>query len=372
MDKRERVLRALSHQTPDRVPLSIGTTIVDGLTRFAKDAYEEYLGVPVTQNAITNVAMQTVVTPDWLLEKTDSEFRSVRMKSPLNNHTVFLEDGSFNDEYGILWKKSDLYYDPVHGPLYGEITLQDIKNNPWADASDKGRVQGLKEEAIKYREQGYAVVADIICGGPFEQALWMRGWDDFLCDLYLQPEVAEALMDRITEGAIQLWDVLLSEIGEYIDVACQGDDMGIQDRSVISIDLYNKYVKKYHKRLFDFIKSKTKAKVFLHSCGSVHELLPGFIEAGVDILNPVQITARNMEPERLKNDFGRELCFWGGIDTQRIMPFGTEEEIEGCVRRLVDVLGKDGGYILAPGHNLQKGVAPKSIDAMIRAMMQYR
>ena len=372
MNKRERVLCALSHRSPDRTPVSIGTTIVDGLTRFAKDAYEEYLGIPLTENMITNVAMQTVVTPGWLLEKTDSEFRSVRMKSPLNNHTMFLEDGSFNDEYGILWKKSELYYDPVHGPLYGDITIEDIRNNAWADAYDKGRVQGLKEEAKMYREQGYAVVADIMCGGPFEQSLWMRGWDDFLCDLYLQPKLAEALMDRITEGAMQLWDVLLDEVGEYIDVACQGDDMGIQDRSVISLDLYNKYVLKYHKRMFDFIKSKTKAKVFLHSCGSVIELLPGFIEAGVDVLNPVQITARNMEPERLKRDFGSELCFWGGIDTQKIMPFGTQQEIEDCVKTLVEVLGEDGGFILAPGHNLQKGVAPESIDTMVNAMMSCR
>jgi len=374
MDNRERVLAALSHKEPDKTPVSIGSTIVDGFTKYAKAAYEGYRQRESTPEILTHIAMQTVATPDWLKDELGMEFETIRMKGPFLDTTVFDAEGSYTDEFGIFWKKCALYNDPVKGPLYGPITREDIvKKATWPDAYDTGRVKGLREEALAIKEKGdKIIVADIMCGGPFEQSLWMRGWDDFLCDLYIDPALAEALMDRITESAIAFWDAYLNEIGDCVDIVCQGDDLGMQDRSIISAELYNKYVKKYHKRLYGFIKSKTKAKVFMHSCGSVYNLLPGLIEAGVDILNPVQITAKNMEPERLKKDFGCELVFWGAVDTQKILPNGTLEEICGHIKQLIEILAKDGGYILAPGHNIQNYIAPERIEAMVQAMKEFR
>ncbi len=373
MDNRERVLAALAHRQPDKAPVSIGSTIVDGFTRFAKDTYEAYRGVAPTANTITSMSMQTIRTPTWLSKELNMEFETVAMKGALLDATRFDTDGSYYDEFGIYWKKSELYYDPVQGPLYGEITQEDILKNPWPDAYDKGRVAGLREEAQQIRSKGDKVlVANIMCGGPFEQSLWMRGWEDFLCDLYTDPVLAEALLDRITESAISFWDAYLNEVGDLVDIVCQGDDIGMQDRSIVSREIYQKYIQKYHKRLYGFIRSKTSAKIFMHSCGSVYELLPQIIEAGVEILNPVQISAKNMEPERLKREFGSELTFWGGIDTQHILPYGSETEIRDCVKMLIDILGKDGGYILAPGHNIQNYVEPWRIDAMVKAMTELR
>ncbi len=373
MSSRDDFLAAVSHKQPVKTPVSIGSTIVDGLTKYAKADYEAYRKVAPTPEVITHIAMQTVATPDWIKQDIGMTFETIRMKGPFLDNTVFDADGSFTDEFGIYWKKSELYNDPVKGPLYGSITIDDIKHNPWADASDKGRVQGLREEALKIKAGGdKVIVADIMCGGPFEQSLWMRGWDDFLCDLFIDKKMAEALMDKITETDIALWDAYLTEVGDLVDVVCQGDDLGMQDRSIISADLYREMIMKYHKRLYDFIKSKTKAKIFMHSCGSVTELLPSLIEAGVDILNPVQIAAKNMEPERLKKDFGSELVFWGGIDTQKVLPYGTKEDIGALVKRLVDVLGDGGGFVLAPGHNIQNYVEPWRIEAMIEAMKRYQ
>lgn len=373
MNNRDRVLAALAHKQSDKIPVSVGATIVDGLSRFAKDAYEAYRGKGPTETRIIHIAMQTAATPRWLADELGMEFETVSMKGPFSDTTKFDAEGSYYDEFGIFWKKSALYNDPVRGPFYGEATAEDILKNPWPNAYDKGRVAGLRDEALKIREKGDKIlVADIMCGGPFEQSLWMRGWEDFLCDLHLDPYLAETLMDRITQSAIAFWDAYLNEIGDLVDIVCQGDDIGMQDRSIISLDMYNKYVKKYHKQLYSFIKSKTKAKIFMHSCGSVYELLPGLIEAGIDILNPVQITARNMEPARLKKDFGSELTFWGGIDTQKILPHGSVQEIKDCVKMLCDTLGKDGGYVLAPGHNIQSYVEPWRIDAMIQAMIEMR
>jgi uroporphyrinogen decarboxylase len=373
MTNRERVLTALNHKQPDKVPVSIGSTIVDGLTRYAKDAYEAFRNLPLTETRITHPAMQTAATPQWLRDELGMEFETVAMRSPFADSTAHDADGSYTDEFGIYWRKSSLYNDPVKGLLYGSITQEDILKNPWPDAYDKGRVAGLREEALKIQAKGDKIlVADIMCGGPFEQSLWMRGWQDFLCDFYVDPVLAETLMDRITESAISFWDAYLGEIGDLVDIVCQGDDIGMQDRSIVSREMYDKYIKKYHKRLYDFIKSKTKAKIFMHSCGSVYDLLPGLIEAGVDILNPVQISARNMEPDRLKHDFGSELVFWGAIDTQHILPTGSAQEIRDCVMMLVETLGRDGGYVLAPGHNIQNYVEPWRIHAMVEAMKEAR
>lgn len=372
MNSRERVIATLNHKAPDRVAISLGTNIVDGFTKFAKDNYEKYLGLEVTPHRITHKPMGTVETPQSIMDMFKLDFRTIRMKAPWNNPSKIFEDGSYLDDYGVLMKPCEYYYDAATRPLSGDMDAETIKTSTWPDPYAIGRTDGLKEEAKRLHENTeYAIVADIMCGGPFEQSLWMRGWEDFLCDLYTEPKLAEALMDKVTEVDIGLWDVFLTEVGEYVDIVCQGDDLAMQDRSLVPIDMYNKYVKKYHKRIYDFIKSKTKAKIFHHSCGSVYELIPGLIDAGVDILNPIQTSARNMSPELLKKEFGKDLTFWGGIDTQKILPFGTPGEVEDEVKRVIEIMGKDGGYIFSPGHNIQALVPAVNIDTMLRAAVKY-
>jgi len=373
VNSRERVNAALAHKEPDKVPMSLGTTIVDGLTKFAKDNYEEFLGLEITPHNVTHKMMGTVETPGSIAAMYGLDFKTIRLKAPWNNPTTVFDDGSYLDDYGCVLSPCEYYYDISKRPLTGEIDIEDIEKSSWPDPYAPGRTDSLREEVQElYENTNYAIVADIMCGGPFEQALWVRGWEDFLCDLYTDPKLAEALMDKITEIDIGLWDVFLTAVGDYVDVVCQGDDLGMQDRSIIPIDIYNKYVKKYHKRIYDFIKTKTKAKIFHHSCGSVYELIPGLIEAGIDILNPVQTSAKNMEPERLKREFGGYISFWGGIDTQKLLPFGTPQQIEDEVKKVIEILGKDGGYIFAPGHNIQALVPPENIDAMLKAALKYR
>lgn len=373
MNSRDRVNAALNHTQPDKVPISLGSNIVDGFTKFAKDNFEEYLGFEKTPHIITHKPMGTVVTPKNIADIYEVDFATVRLKAPWNNPAVVFEDGSYLDDYGCLMKPCEYYYDNMKRPLEGDIEEKDIYASTWPDPYAPGRADGLREEAENlHNNTEYAVVADIMCGGPFEQALWLRGWEDFLCDLYVNPSLAEALLNKITEIDIGLWDVFLTAVGDYVDVVCQGDDLGMQDRSIISLDIYNKYIKKYHKRIYDFIRSKTNAKIFHHSCGSVYELLPGLIDTGIDILNPIQTSAANMEPLRLKKEFGMYVSFWGGIDVQKVLPFGTLQEIEDEVGRVIEALGKDGGYIFAPGHNIQPLVPAENIDAMLKSALKYR
>ena len=133
---------------------------------------------------------------------------------------------------------------------------------------------------------------------------------------------------------------------------------------MMSMDLYRKMVKPYHKRLFSYIKSRTSAKVFYHSCGSVVHLIPDLIEIGVDVLNPIQVSAAGMDTKALKREFGKDICFWGAIDTQRVLPFGTPAEVEAEVKRRIEELGPGGGYVLCAVHNIQADVSPENICAM--------
>jgi len=372
MQSRERVRTALSHREPDQIPVSLGTNIVDGFTLRAKESYERFLGRAPSPVVITHKAMGTVATPESILADLGVDFRTVRLKAPWNNPSIVNEDGSYLDDYGVLMKPCEYYYDAVSRPLAGAVCEKDIARSTWPDPFAEGRTDGLREEAKALAASPYAVVADIMCGGPFEQALWLRGWEDFLCDLYSAPALAEALLDRITEIDLGLWQVFLDAVGEVVDVVCQGDDLGMQDRPIIPPELYRQYILKYHRKLYDFIHSRTKAKIFHHSCGAVFDLIPGLIEAGIDVLNPVQTSAKGMDPIALKREYGKDIVFWGGLDTQRILPYGKPADVEDEVRRLMEILGKDGGYVFAPGHNIQALVPAVNVHAMVTAVVEHR
>jgi uroporphyrinogen decarboxylase len=375
MTNRERVAASFAHRQPDRTPVSLGTTIVDGMTRFALSRYEEYRGREVTEPLVTSRIMQTAAVPEWIWADLGMEFRPVRHVNALTPDTTYLEDGSYIDCFGITWKKSEMYFDPVKGPWHGDIREEQIRGQPWMDprhAAAYYREGARREECLRLRDAGYAVVADLISFGTFEQACWMRGFSDLLAGFYVEPKLTAAVFEKTTETALVMFDAQLSAIGDLVDVVCHGDDIGMQDRAFFSAELYEKFIKKHHRRVIELIKSKTKAKVFLHTCGSVHELIPSLIEVGVDILNPIQTTARNMQPELLKREFGKDLVFWGGIDTQQMLQTGSDEQIRDEIRMLVDVLGKDGGYVVAPSHNLQSALEPRKMEVLFQALNEIR
>jgi uroporphyrinogen decarboxylase len=219
----------------------------------------------------------------------------------------------------------------------------------------------------------FAVVADIIDRGPFELAVKLRGYAQFLTDLYAEPRFAVALLEKITETSIALWEMYLAALGGYADIVCQGDDIGMQTSLIISPDMYRKFIKPCHRRIFGFIHSRTEAKVFLHSCGSIYAIIPDLVEIGVDILNPIQRTAADMDIARLKREFGRELTFWGGgIDTQHFLPQAEVDDIEDEVRRTIEIMAPGGGYVFVPTHNIQPDITPERLDAVYSAALQNR
>jgi uroporphyrinogen decarboxylase len=261
----------------------------------------------------------------------------------------------------------------VERPFAKIQSIHELDSVQWPDPYDPGRVAGVREKARQlYEQTDFLVVADIMCLGPFEGACFLRGYDNFCTDLYWNPELAKAILDKIVETDIALWDLFLQNVGEYVQVAAQGDDLGTQRAPWISPDMYRKLIKPYHQKMYDFIHSRTSAKVFMHSCGSVYDLIPDLIQVGVDILNPIQRSAAKMDIAKMKTEFGKELCFWGGgIDVQQVLPFATLAQIEDEVKRAIDILADGGGYIFCPAHNIQADVTPDRIDTTYLTALKY-
>lgn len=374
MTPRERILTTLNHKEPDRVPIDLNGTLVTALTRTAYNGLRKMLGLePDPDPNISSREMDTVRALEDLLLHYEIDTRCVHLRSPLLSKGRELADGTYYDDFGIRWKKASYYYDAIERPL-ANATISDLGEAQWPDPHDRGRFAGLREEAKGlYDKTDCCLVADIPGLGPFEGACFVRGHDQFCVDLYLDVVFAEALLDRVTETIIALWDLFLSEAGDYVQVVAQGDDVGIQNGPFISPEMYRKFIKPRHKRMFDFIHSKTDAKIFYHSCGSVYDLIPDFIEEGVDILNPVQTSAAKMDIARLKREFGQDICFWGGgIDVQQQLPFLTPDQIEDEVKRTLDIVSPGGGYVFFPSHNIQADVTPDRIDRMFKTVAEYR
>jgi uroporphyrinogen decarboxylase len=194
---------------------------------------------------------------------------------------------------------------------------------------------------------------------------WLRGHAQFYMDLISNRDFVTALLDRLLDIEMRLARNVLEVVGDYIQVVRVSDDLGTEHGPIISPNLYRELIKPRQKTLYQFIKNNTRAKLLLHSCGSVYQLIPDFIEIGVDALNPVQVSARDMDTGKLKKEFGDKLTFWGGgCDTQKVLPMGTLEEVKQEVKKRIRELAPGGGFIFTPVHNIQYDVSPEKICAL--------
>lgn len=382
MNSRERVIITLNHQEPDRVPFDIGGTDVTGITLGAYKGLLSYWEKSQKDIKFVDIVQQIVEIDEEILREFEVDTRGV-FPSSSSSWQLKIEDGnthtSFVDEWGIKWvmpKQYGKYYDMISHPLCGKIDLKEIRNYPWPDPQDERRFREAKNKLYRLRENtSYALLHGGALGaGAFELALWLRGFGNFYCDLVANPRRACALLDKIVNLKIQCWEKALIEFGEYIDVAVEWDDLGAQETSLISPQMYRKYIKPRHRKLFSAIKkvSPKKVYIFLHSCGSIYDLIPDLIEVGVDIINPVQVGAKKMDPKALKREFGRDIVFWGGgIDTQKTLPYGTKQQIVDEVRRRIDEFAPEGGFVFSVIHNIQHDVPPENILSMVEAFYKY-
>ena len=365
LTSRDRVLCALNHEEPDRVPIFFGTS---GVTTMLPPNYERlkaHLGI---QRATTVFwrGLQYVLMDEEALAWSGSDGRPLipgPAPAPLA-HDV--SPDSYVDGWGSLWERRPgvIYYEVVDSPIR-TATIADLDRYAWPDLAHPGRFVGLAERAKEIRDAGYAVVA--LSGvSPFEQAYMSRGVEQWLLDLAGDPDFALALLRKITDLMKASVIRLLEEAGEYIDVLVTGDDLGSQTATLISPRMYRRMIKPFHAEIYQEIKKRTKAKVFYHSDGNIYPLLGDLVEIGIDLLNPVQVNAGDMgDTARLKREFGDRLSFCGAIDTGWVLPHGTPADVRAEVRRRIRDLGPGGGYILASVHCIQPDVPLENVIAML-------
>lgn len=381
MNSRERLLTTLGHREPDRVPIDIGGTDVTSICRGAYRDLMAFLGRDPGQDEVVNMVEQLPrLSESFLDEVIKADTRQLRENAGSAFKPVFSEDDhylNFVNEWGIglrMPKESGHYYDLVSFPMK-EPTVEALDAFDWPDASDPARWGGLDEQArLMYEGTPYGLVVGCVFGGGiFEFPQYLRGMGSFLLDLLAHPEFADDIMARITEVMIAAYSCMLDKVGPYIQVISVCDDLATQLGPMIGPDLYRKRIKPLEKRLIAAIKARTEARVLYHGCGATRAFLPDLIDIGVDIFNPVQVSAKGLgDTAELKRTYGRDLVFWGGVcDTQRVLPFGTPEEVREETRRRLDDLMPDGGFVAAPIHNIQDGVPPKNIMAMIETIHEF-
>jgi uroporphyrinogen decarboxylase len=270
------------------------------------------------------------------------------------------------------------YFDPVHSPLADATSVNDIDHHLDAIRSyDKPAhldtsYEQLAREAKRLREETDYLLVGFFGGHIFQSSQSLRGWDTFLLDLLINRAFAEALMDRLVQANIERFERYADTVGRYVDVIQFEDDLGMQDRPLLRPSLYRQVVKPYHARLFRFARSRCDAYLLLHTDGAVAPFIPDFIEMGIDILNPVQVSAAGMDTKTLKREFGDDIVFWGGgCDSQQILPFGTPQAVADEVKRRIDDLAPGGGFVFAPIHNIQTEVPPENIVAMFEAAREH-
>lgn len=377
---KQRVIEALHHREPDRIPLDFGSTGITGISRRALARYMDLIGMPHGDIDIYEVTQQLGVVPENLLKRLGADFRGLDPRPGSHWKLDISRQGDsevFYDQWGIGWRKpidSDLYFDMFHAPLARAESTADIERHNWPDPDDPARYAHLESEArILETTTDAAIVLGRMAPGTLELAAWTRGMENFYMDLAADPDFACALLDKINEIKMRYWEHAISKVADKIAVITEADDMASQHSLIISPDIYRRLIKPRHKRLFDHIhKLAPNAFIFFHSCGAIYELIPDLIEVGVDILNPVQVSAAGMDPRRLKKEFGSELTFWGGgVDTQWTLPYGTPLEVRDEVIRRIDELAPGGGFVFNTVHNIQADVPPENLAAMFDALREY-
>jgi len=380
VNSRERLEAALNHKEPDRVPSDLGGTVLSSINHDVYRKLRNHLGLPEVEVRMADIVQQIAVVDDDVRGVFQVDVRDVAPRSSASFNIGIRDDipdyTYFYDEWGIGWKMpkvGGLYYDMFHHPLKGEISEADIHSYPWPDPTDPARFTGLRERARQAAEvDKEGVVIGGLCAGILEMVSWMRGYEDYFLDFADNTKLLGYFLDKMVELKMAYWEKALKEAGDYVSAIVEADDMAGRNGMLISPRAYRNVVKPRHKRLFDFIKARTRAKVFFHSCGAVRSAIPDLIEAGIDILNPVQVSAAGMDSAELKREFGRDISFWGGaVDAQNVLQTGGVQAVKDDARRRIDDLAPGGGFVFAPIHNIQHNVPPENVVAMWQTLHEY-
>ncbi|MDR1089878.1 MAG: hypothetical protein LBL79_02280 [Prevotella sp.] len=376
MNSRERFFTALNHKEPDRIPLDLGA---GKACNFNVNFYKEllkYFGIE-EEIIFAEKRSQTIIVSDTMLEKLECD---VRKPYPFFKKGASPKEWEDKDYYYMknnfgstmrMPKVDGHYYDVWKMPL-ADATEEEDANYQWPSAPEI-HPDGVTR-AKKYQAAGYPVTFDQHMGnGLLQNGPRLYGYENWFSMLIEEEDRANRNLDKLLELKMKFFDNVIEAFGDAVDVLVENDDLGTQVAPFISLDIFRKYFKPRWKILFDHIKTKSKAKIEFHSDGAMSVFIPDLIDAGVDILNPLQISCKGMDPARIKKEFGKDLSFWGGgVETQSVLPFGTPEEVRENVKRNIEALRKDGGFIFSTVHNVQEGVPIKNFIAMWETFIENR
>ncbi len=368
MKHRERIKKAVNHEEPDRLPVDNGG-VVSGMHEVA---YRNLLDHLEMEDNITiyDPVQRLAVVKDEVLDLLGVDTRYIFANTPSFWKFEENQDGSWIDEFGTGYRRSEFYCDYMY-PVLRNATLKDLKEYKFPDPVDPARFEGLREKANSlYEHSDYALI-----GGNIPSLFYLgwvfRGMEKFMTDIVINKDFADYMMDKIVEWNISFLDGYLSEIGDFIEYQWIGDDWGIQNGPLISPEMFKDVVKPRFKKMIDFIKSKTKAKVIYHTCGATYWVIEDLIEIGVDIVQPLQANAAgNKDAELLKRDFGKRIVFHGNTNNQGVFHKSKEGVIADALYR-IRYLAPGGGYIFSSGHNIQANMPPENILALFNTAKEF-
>ena len=411
MTSRERVKLAINHKEPDRVPIDFGAMRSTGIATIAYNTLRKKLGITRGLARMYDFQQQ--------LAYPEKEIREMFHIDTIDAGQAFLRKGSnwreweLNDgskclipkyldieidkEGTVLLKdksntvlgkkpKTSLYVDQSYW-VYGNLPKipdsfknEDLAKHMWAVPSPPWHLDVFDDEQYRlfiknikelHDNTDYAIMLAVGCN-LFEMGTFLRRMDNFLMDIYSDKEGTKRLIDKLVEGYMKFLDRVINGVGKYVDILQFGDDLGGQGGSFMSPDVFKDIFAPRYKKMWDFVHSSSDCKIFLHSCGSVYELIPYLIDAGLDILNPVQTTTTNMEPEKIKKEFGEHITFWGGgCNTRDVLPVKTPEEVREDVKMRIDVFANGGGFIFNQIHNILANIPPENVIAMFESAYEY-
>lgn len=372
MTHRERLVAAISHEQPDIIPIDLGGTRDSSIVVEGYEKLKNHFGI-AAENTLADRMMRVVRVDERILRALDTDTRSIFPGPTTKGRAQELGPERYRDAWGVerIHPQQSYYYDQTSFPLSGEISISDIINYPWPDPDDPGLIQGLKER-VKWIRENTDCAAILTTPAPFIHiSQYLRGFEDWYCDFILNTELLEALFDAVLDITMQIAKNELKEVGQEVDIVIFADDLGTQQGLQMSYEHYLKYVNPRLAKYVSQIHDLSPAKVLFHSCGSVAVVIDDLIEIGVDVLNPVQVTAAGMDPVDLKKKYRGRMAFWGAMDTQKILPSGSAGDVRRMVEERIEQMGEGGGYVLSSCHNIQPDVPLENILAMFQHARKY-
>jgi len=411
MTSRERILKSIAHEQPDRVPVDLGSTPSSNISAIAYNQLKKHLGMTQGKTKIYDVVQQVVMPEEEILDLFGIDVIDLAQEFCQNDeewYPVTLADGSeayyptwFRPHYNAEKKSYEAskngeviahmplgatFFDQIVFPYVdgypndysdldcqmGRVLWQAFGHSPWDHYKDESFWALLREKALALRARTDRAIV-IVCGcNLFEWGTFLRRMDNFLMDLYIDQDNVERLLDELMKRHLRTLEKVCEAVGDIVDVLRFGDDLGLDTGPFMSPEIYRKLLKPRHKQLCDYVHEHSSMKTFLHSCGSIYKLMPDLIEAGYDVINPVQTTSKDMEPDRLKDEFGSDITFWGGgCNTRSILNMATPEEVKTYTTQMLTIFSHEGGFVFNQEHNIMPDVPPENIVAMYEAIKEF-